>query len=126
MAERVEIGLRLGVSAQHLCRRVERRAEDKIANGLVGRSGPFALPGQHLCDAKIEHLRARVAARKTGHNEDVCRLDIAMHDAGVVGLIERLQNIHRQPGNIGRAEPLRTRQKRLERHPLHELHHEEG
>jgi hypothetical protein len=70
--------------------------------------------------------RARVAARRTGHNEDVCRLDVAVHDAGVVGLIERLEDIHCQPSNIGRAEPLRTRQERLERHPLHELHHKEG
>ena len=85
---------------------------DGLTAGLAA-AGSLALR-----ETEIEHLDGAVIA-----DLDVGRLEIAMHDAGLVRRFERLGNLPRDgegfvKGNRALRDAIR------ERRPLHQLHHE--
>ena len=89
------------------------------APGLVRLDGTL-LCGRfrHRREAEVEQLG--VAARR---DEDVGRLDVAMHDAGVVRGVERVGDLHAEVDDgAGRQRP---RPEHVEqRHPAEQLHHQ--
>ena len=89
-AEGVEVGLLVHLEALGLLRRhVGERADD------VARHRERVLAGQ-VGDAEVRQLRHPAPPRAAGGDDDVLRLDVAVHDAALVRVGERVGE--RQPG----------------------------
>ena len=86
-AERIEIGARIDRLAAHLLgRHVIRRAHQRAIGGLHQRRGALGRV-EDLGEAEIEHLDVLIAAGSAG-DEDVLRLEIAVHDPDAVRFAE--------------------------------------
>ncbi len=111
--------------------RVELLAADLLRAHVIGRAADGAARGQvrvalaaQLGDAEVEHLDVLFAGAQR-LDEDVLRLEVAVHDAGGVRLIERRQRLAEQ------VHQARRRQRRLvaddlrQVAPAQQLHHQE-
>ena len=113
-AERVEVGRRTDVAAAELLgRRVVEAARE------LGRAGQFARRPQEPRHAEVHDADAVVVGQK-----DVLRLQVPVDDTGGVDGREPVRHL---PGDLAQqrlGESAEVLQQRLERAPLHVLHHE--
>ena len=93
--EGVDVGPGVHVHAAHLGllrAHVERRADH------LGEPGVDRLLGQRLADrlghAEVDHLRHRLAV--VHRDQDVRRLEVAVDDPLLVGVLDRLADLHEQ------------------------------
>jgi hypothetical protein len=113
-AEGVDVGRRGGVVAEHPLWRQVRGRSEQVATGqgrLVDRAG----------DAEVEQLHVAAA----GH-EDVARLDVAVHDPGPVGDLERVGGRGHDPDRLRRRQRAGARQPGGQALPAQQLHDEVG
>ena len=100
-----------------LGRHVGRRAERHAGAGQPLSAGGVA---HRLGDAEIHHQRVAVG------EEDVLRLDVAVHHPGLVSLGERVGDLPGQPDDLGHRQRSGPGQPLAERLALHERHHVVG
>ena len=113
-AEREDVAARVELVAEHLLgRHVRGRADTgaglgEIAEAVVAR------------DAEVHHLHATRA-----RDHDVRRLDVAMHDAAVVHVVECASDLHRDDRRDVVGKPTALVEQVVEVGALHVLHHDE-
>ena len=104
-AERVDVGGRAGAGAGRLLRRhVGERADDLAGGGqrrsVVERGDPEVGEQRALREPALD------AARADRADEDVVGLDVAVDDAGLVGVLERGAELGADVGEVAVAERL--------------------
>ena len=118
-----------GAAARLLGRHVGGRAEDQPRGGAgvrerrrlreVGRRGrPGVRARPRLRQAEVEHLHRAVRRQL-----DVRRLQVAVHDAFLVRLLESLRHLLRDPARLVERDRAAL-ESRGEVLPLHQLHHQ--
>ncbi|MFO0744357.1 MAG: hypothetical protein U1F43_01615 [Myxococcota bacterium] len=121
-AEGVDVGARCdGVADDLLGRHDARRADDDT--GARERHARRALAG-HLGDAEVEQLQRRTAPR-VGHQEEVLGLQIAVDDAGRVGLGQRLEDLRAEAAGVEQRQRRLAAEVARERLALEVLHRQE-
>src|SRR5256885_2902153 len=80
----------------------------------------------HLRDAEIDELHDVLAVHGARRQKDVCRLHVAMNDAGTVRGIERGEHLHRDAHRTSDAEGLPRSKLRREGASIDELHDDRG
>ncbi len=93
--ERVDVGLGAGGAALGLLGGHVGEGADDVAGG--GQRGPVGEPG----DAEVHQLGAEFPVRG---DDDVLRLDVAVHDAARVGVVERLAEVGADLADLAVAE----------------------
>ena len=121
-AEGVDVGAVVhgGIARRLLWRHVRRRADTGSGLRDRGRERLRARDRNGLRDAEVgDYCRS---ARK----EHVLRLDVAVHDAGVVRVGERARHVPEDANCFGDREPPAFREPLTEREPLDKRHRIEG
>ena len=127
-AERVDVGALVdGVAADLLGRHGVRRAEPRADHGQPGLGGVGV---QELGDAEVEQLdhalgRGVVAVRRSGGDEDVAGLEIAVDDAARVRRLERRADRLQVLEHLGRRDAPLVVEHAAQVGALEQLHHVE-
>ena len=79
--------------------------------------------GDRLDQAEVEHLD-EVVAQPEPPDVDVRRLDVAVHQAARVRLLQRLAHLAQDVDHAARGHRAVPPHQRLEVHPVEQLHHE--
>ena len=79
---------------------------------------------ERLGDAEVEHLADLLAVLLS--EEHVGRLEIAMHDTGVVRRVQRLGHLHHDPRRVLQTQPDLAREQRLQILAAEQLHDDVG
>jgi hypothetical protein len=124
-AERIHVGAAVDVDrAAYLLGRHEVRRPDRIATTCEREAGlSEIIDGHHLRDAEVEQLHLRRAPRHA-REEDVLRLEIAMHDTGRVRRLDAGEHLSEEIERRVHLERSVARERRRERLAVEELHHD--
>ena len=117
-AERVDVGamVDVGVAGGLLGRHVGRRADGRAKRRERFAFAAIARGTQGLGDAEVGHDCG--ASRE----EHVVRLDVAMDDATLVGVLERARDVAEDANGVGDRERRLLRKAKSKRLALHERH----
>ena len=108
----------------HIGGRGDRLTEDLLRGEVADRTedvtgGGERLRGHHACDAEVGQHQPTV-----GPDQQVARLHVAVHDAVVVGDLQRLGGLSHHHHRVVRRERAVAAQHPVQRLARHELHHQ--